>query len=386
MPKGSSSAVFETGSPSGTVCSDNWPLLEGSDGEFERVLSGSLDKRKSSQEQSADVTNFVMTRVLTLLLIAVTTVTIVMLATSKRTEGGISRNSVSSSAQCYRPPSCENVNAFYDVSTGFTNDTGWESGLSYSCCQICLPDTSPTVCFNNDPDCLSKTGYQDYDYLMLDQMWIPQFCSALSQGHDFTVSHLTGSSCPSVLDDIPKLSIHGLWPNYNSGFPQCCHQENGMAIEAISPDAVAKWPIYSDLAKNWLDLTASSYSCSVCYLLNHEWEKHGTCFTSDPETYFTAGLSLHNSLASANQAVQSLRGPQSPVVVPLSDLTSLYSSAVNIICDPKDSLGNSTVGVLSEIQTCWQTPKDSFSPVQVDCHPATPQTFTTPCPDFVLMR
>ena len=100
----------------------------------------------------------------------------------------------------------------YDAQTGFTNETGWDwTGSVKSCCQICPDNISSTVCFDSSPSssCSNKTGNADYDYVMLDQIWLPQLCSALDSGHDPTLSHVQGMTCADyVTEGTPRLSIH----------------------------------------------------------------------------------------------------------------------------------------------------------------------------------
>ena len=163
-------------------------------------------------------------------------------------------------SSCYLFPSCVNVQVFYDPKTGFTNDTGFLSPNSAACCQICLPGTPPTVCFNSSAfsNCASKTGNADYDYLLLDQIWLAQFCHALSSNLDPTLSHVQHSACLPTARDLARLSIHGLWPNYLDGYPQCCNSTG--ALEALDPSEVASWDIFSQLQTDWQDPTSSAGS------------------------------------------------------------------------------------------------------------------------------
>ena len=122
----------------------------------------------------------------------------------------------SSSYNCFVEDSCTGT-TFYDPITGFTNDTGWGSMHSSSCCEICLPNTPTKVCFSNatDGSCIHKKGISgDFDYALFDQIWLPQYCNALSSGHDPTLSHLAGTTCDVNRVISNELIIHGLWPNY----------------------------------------------------------------------------------------------------------------------------------------------------------------------------
>jgi hypothetical protein len=138
--------------------------------------------------------------------------------------------------------------------------------------QICLPGTSPVVCFDeSDLECQSKTGNGDYDYVLFDQIWLPEFCHSLDNGFDPTLTHLEGSHCQQRHLDIPlsKLSIHGMWPNYVNGYPQCCDIEDGGTTTALSPQEVVSWPIWTALQEHWPDVTEPiGNPCSVCLMVS----------------------------------------------------------------------------------------------------------------------
>eukprot|EP01032_Pedospumella_encystans_P021708 gene21708-24616_t len=72
---------------------------------------------------------------------------------------------------CYIAPSCENVNPkqVYNPVTGYTNNTGFSQSSNNDCCL----DSGYTA---KDKNCTEKTGNQDYDYVLLDQIYFPQWC------------------------------------------------------------------------------------------------------------------------------------------------------------------------------------------------------------------
>lgn len=292
-------------------------------------------------------------------------------------------SSGSSEGSCYVPPSCLATEA-YDKQTGFTNNTGYSVENTNECCQICLPGTPPTVCFDsNDEDCSKKTGAGDYDYLLFDQIWLPQFCFGLNaeKSHDPTLTHLYGSSCKSLSDSSSRLSIHGLWPNYYGGYPQCCNSTADMA--PLVPDDVYAWTIWPRLKSEWTDPTASA-DCSACYMLNHEWQKHGNCYSpGNPLKYFEDALGINSLIAKNTDILNSYHGQ----TVKTADIASLYQKKVNVLCDNQDKITYDTIteqgtGMFVEIQTCWDNDRTSM----VDCSPANNGTFTTPCPTFVKFR
>jgi ribonuclease T2 len=270
--------------------------------------------------------------------------------------------------QCYVAPSCTYVGP--PSSSGYTNATGWSNSYGPSCCDACLPNTSATVCFSDSGSCANATGDADYDYLMLDEIWIPQFCRALSNGYDPTLSHVEDMRCAYGSNE---LSIHGLWPNYVDGYPQCCNASG--TLQPLNPYEVIDWSIWSQMLNDWYDPTAVA-SCSTCYLLNHEWEKHGNCFSpGEPLKYFTVGLGLYEKLYTQNAKINALHG----TIVDTAIIKSMYHKNVSIMCDNNDpntayynSLG---IGILLEIQSCWDS---NF--LQIDCAPPYSGSISSPCP------
>lgn len=304
-------------------------------------------------------------------------------------------------SQCFRSPSCTaSYESLYNHETGFTNNTGWSTLSEDSCCNICLPGTTKVTCSGST--CDSKKGViGDYDYILLDQIWLPQWCNALQQGHDPTLSHLSGSSCNSpMIATSSKLGIHGLWPNYFGGFPQCCGDGQDENVSPLDISSLSTLAIYETMQSEWLDPTNSFVNCSVCYLWNHEWQKHGGCFSSEPEVYFWFTLNLTSILSTSSAAVESMSGQ----IVKTEMLTNLYEVDVNLICDPNDAqYGDNSVGTLLEIQTCWRYREALIAQLGVptkekilsssspsiedyemfDCPPASVSTFTKPCPSLI---
>lgn len=89
-----------------------------------------------------------------------------------------------------------------------------------------------------------------FDYYLLTLSWSPEFCH----------SHADRPECQSGHHGFV---VHGLWPQYVSGYPEHCSNAAGLANPAkvadIMPDAE---------------------------LVAHEWSTHGTCSGLDAESYF----------------------------------------------------------------------------------------------------
>jgi ribonuclease T2 len=230
------------------------------------------------------------------------------------------------------------------------------------------------VCFDKkDLDCRSKTGNGDYDFLLLDQIWQPQFCDRLSGGHDPTLTHLEGTECTA---DAPRdLRIHGLWPNYYKGYPQCCNSTSAPSL-TLDPADVTRWDIFPSLQAEWAGV-APLDTCAVCLTLNHEWLKHGGCYApGDPITYFRDSLAITDLVSAATQTINSLKGKTVDTAV----LEGLYPRAVNILCDPHAEQSSDSTGRFIEVRTCWSREREA-----IDCAPASAGQFTEPCPQFTFI-
>ena len=237
----------------------------------------------------------------------------------------------------------------------------------------------------------------DFDYLLFDQIWKPQLCYALSHGYDPTLSHLQGSLCQQNILPNASLGIHGLWPNYYGGFPQCCLDSTTRSyFPPLTPASVQTWSIWPQLQAQWSDptvitsSTSDSYGniqCNTCYMLNHEFQKHGSCFSNNgPEDYFTAGLLLASNLANQTAEINSyprvMLSSESSIQftqpVPISTIQAMYEKRVNVICDPHASVSLGS-NVFLEIQTCWRQSDPQGFYIAMDCPPASKSTFTEPC-------
>ncbi|BAE51504.1 Ribonuclease I [Paramagnetospirillum magneticum AMB-1] len=97
-----------------------------------------------------------------------------------------------------------------------------------------------------------------FDYYLMSLSWAPSYCATTS-GRANAQECGPGTSYGFV--------VHGLWPQYASGqWPQCCQ-----AVAAVKPSAV---------------LDRLSRVMIGSSLISHEWEKHGSCVTSQQDEYF----------------------------------------------------------------------------------------------------
>jgi ribonuclease T2 len=99
-----------------------------------------------------------------------------------------------------------------------------------------------------------------FDFYVLSLSWSPSFCAAAVERG--------GSRGPSMQCGTRPYSfvVHGLWPQYEKGFPEYC-----------------KMPaprLYRGIVSSMLDLMPAPR------LIYNEWDKHGTCSGLAPQAYF----------------------------------------------------------------------------------------------------
>jgi ribonuclease T2 len=97
-----------------------------------------------------------------------------------------------------------------------------------------------------------------FDFYVLALSWSPSFCEAAGE---------RGTPPQQQCGARPySFVVHGLWPQYEKGFPEFCQQPPPRLDRNIIPAM--------------LDLMPAPR------LILHEWEKHGTCSGLNPNAYF----------------------------------------------------------------------------------------------------
>src|SRR5271155_2398432 len=99
-----------------------------------------------------------------------------------------------------------------------------------------------------------------FDFYVLSLSWSPSFCAEAAERN-------AGRSASAQCGARPySFVVHGLWPQYDSGFPEYCQQP--------SPR------LYRGIVSSMLDLMPAPH------LIFNEWDKHGTCSGLSPGAYF----------------------------------------------------------------------------------------------------
>src|SRR3546814_780101 len=106
-------------------------------------------------------------------------------------------------------------------------------------------------------------------------------------------------------------------------------------------------------------------------MLNHEWQKHGTCLSAPEQlkaagyrqnkastpnadedavyAYFDLALWIDGKMEDQLQAFNGWTG-----VVDLTAITSLFDLQVQVLCDPFNQPNNATHARFLELRSCWQ--------------------------------
>jgi len=155
-----------------------------------------------------------------------------------------------------------------------------------------------------------------------------------------------------------SFTIHGLWPNYaqeQSGheWPQCCDSQYGPDV-----NATVEQQLYDPLHKYWPDENAIGFpNYDHSELLEHEWNKHGTCSGLDQYTYYTSAMNISVALGTPS-VISGNVGSQ----VALTDLYSAFGAEpclVGTACDISINCQNQ--GLVS-VTTCWNKDMSRMKP------------------------
>ena len=101
-----------------------------------------------------------------------------------------------------------------------------------------------------------------FDFYVLSLSWSPSFCAAVAERGSARGPTLQCGARPY------SFVVHGLWPQYDKGFPENC--------QVPSPR------LYRGIVSSMLDLMPAPH------LIYNEWDKHGTCSGLAPQAYFDA--------------------------------------------------------------------------------------------------
>jgi len=160
-----------------------------------------------------------------------------------------------------------------------------------------------------------------FDFYVLSLSWSPSYCEASAERGRSRNADVQCGGRPFAF------VVHGLWPQYEKGFPEYCKVPAPRLNRAI--------------VGAMLDLMPSQR------LVYHEWDKHGTCSGLSPNAYF-------ENVRKARAAVkipEAYLDHDKPTVVSPGDVAAAFLKAnpgltyqqIAVTCDSKR---------LSEVRVC----------------------------------
>jgi ribonuclease T2 len=151
----------------------------------------------------------------------------------------------------------------------------------------------------------------EFDFYVLALSWSPSFCEATSErSPDRVPSQQCGTRPYSFV-------VHGLWPQYERGFPEFCQRE-------------APW-IDRAIIDSMLDIMPATQ------LVIHQWRKHGTCTGQNPKGYFDTVRKARTTVKIPEQYVEITRAltvtPDEVEEAFVKANPGLARSAIAVTCD-----------------------------------------------------
>jgi len=162
----------------------------------------------------------------------------------------------------------------------------------------------------------------EFDFYVLSLSWSPSFCEAASERGN------NGRSQQAQCGGRPfSFVVHGLWPQYERGFPEYCQRP--------SPR------LGRNIMTSMLDLMPAPG------LIFNEWDKHGTCSGLGERGYFETIRKARATVKIPEEYLQ-LSEPKTIAPGELEEAfikvnPGLSSSAISVTCDSRR---------LSEVRVC----------------------------------
>jgi ribonuclease T2 len=167
-----------------------------------------------------------------------------------------------------------------------------------------------------------------FDFYVLSLSWSATYCD------------LTGNSRGSRQCDAgrnPGFVVHGLWPQYERGYPSFCSPGGRNPSRANISDALRVFP-EEGLARN-------------------EWRKHGTCAGGSPAAYFSDVARARQKVAIPPEFVAPRHGSRWSVL----EIERAFS-AVNQGLRPDMMAVTCKRGMLEEVRICMTRDLRTFRP------------------------
>ena len=162
----------------------------------------------------------------------------------------------------------------------------------------------------------------EFDFYVLSLSWSPSFCEAASERGN------SGRSQQAQCGGRPfSFVVHGLWPQYERGFPEYCQRPSPRLDRNIMTSMLDVMPAPG--------------------LIFNEWDKHGTCSGLGERAYFETILKARAAVKIPDEFLQ-LSEPKTIAPGDLEEAfikvnPGLSSSGISVTCDSRR---------LSEVRVC----------------------------------
>jgi ribonuclease T2 len=158
------------------------------------------------------------------------------------------------------------------------------------------------------PTALGADEAGDFDYYVLSLSWSPNWCAIEGDDRD-------SPQCDGSVDF--GWTLHGLWPQYEDGWPQDCFSEYAPPSRRLTEDMA--------------DIMGTSG------LAWHQWNKHGSCSGLAPADYYTLAREAYGSITRPPvfMALDNAIALPASVVQEafLADNPDLMADQITITCD-----------------------------------------------------
>ena len=191
----------------------------------------------------------------------------------------------------------------------------WISRLLISLCLFAAAGAGPASAQDQ-----RQNAPGEFDFYVLALSWSPSFCEAASErNRGGTQAQCSGRPFSFV--------VHGLWPQYERGFPEYCQRP--------SPR------LQRNIMTSMLDLMPAPG------LIFNEWDKHGTCSGLAAKAYFET---IRKARAAVKIPPEYLELSDAKTIAPVAVEEAfikvnpgLSTSAISVTCDSRR---------LSEVRIC----------------------------------
>jgi ribonuclease T2 len=181
----------------------------------------------------------------------------------------------------------------------------------FSCCLISLALAAGLVALAGSAQAQDKrqNAPGEFDFYVLSLSWSPSFCEEAAERGGRSQIQCSGRPYSFV--------VHGLWPQYETGFPEYCQRPAPRLNRSI--------------VSSMLDLMPAPE------LIFNEWDKHGTCSGLTDRNYFET---IRKARAAIKIPAEYLDLSQAKTVAPaeveeafIKANPGLSSSAVSVTCN-----------------------------------------------------